>query len=204
MFDLLTENQIQSLCDFLKPRLSKKRFTHSVNVANEAQKLAKKYGVDTDSAFIAGYLHDCAKELSQEEQKELMSRSDFPIDKVEYVATPLFHAIAGAVVVREQLGITDAGILTAIRYHTVAAPNMSGLSEVIYLADLISEDRDYKDVKHMRKLSYESLNGAMLEALRFSINDSVKKGNAIPVSTLLAYNDYVQRNKLSKEKRENN
>lgn len=196
---MLTENQIQGLSDFLKPRLSKKRFIHSVNVANEALRLAKKYGVDEDSAFIAGYLHDCAKELSQEEQKELMSRSDSPVDKVEETATPLFHAVAGAVMVKEQLGITDSGILTAIRYHTVAAPNMSGLSEVIYLADLISEDRDYKDVKRMRKIAYESLSDAMLEALRFSINDSVKKGNAIPTSTILAYNDYVRRNKNRKE-----
>lgn len=200
MTHLLSEKQIEALPDFIKPRMSKKRYIHSVNVAYEAVKLARKYGVDEDSAFIAGYLHDCAKELEPEKQKELMKRSRFQVDKVELSSNPLFHAVAGAVVANEEFGIEDAGVLAAIRYHTVAAPNMSALSEVIYLADLISADRDYKDVKRMRKIAYEGLCGAMLEALSFSVTDSVRKGNSIPVSTLLAYNDYVERIKNIKGK----
>ena len=60
-----------------------------------------------------------------------------------------------------------------------------------FIADLISDDRDYKDVKKMRKYSEQSLEKAMLEALKFSISDSVEKGNTIPVSTLEAYNDFA-------------
>lgn len=197
---MLTEKQIQKLSDFIKPRMSKKRYTHSVNVANEAAKLAKKYGVDEDKAFVAGYLHDCAKELSQEKQLELMKRSRFPVDKIEFSAPPLYHAVAGAVVAGEEYGIDDEGILAAIRFHTIGSPSMSGLAEIIYLADLVSEDRDYKDVKRMRKIAYEGLNGAMLEALAFSITDSVKKGNSIPSATLMAYNHYIEKVKSTKGK----
>ena len=66
------------------------------------------------------------------------------------------------------------------------------LSQIIYLADLISDDRDYKDVKKMRKYSEQGLEKAMLEALKFSIADSVEKGNTIPISTLECYNDFAK------------
>ena len=65
------------------------------------------------------------------------------------------------------------------------------LSQIIYLADLISADRDYKDVKKMRRYSAQSLEKAMLEALRFSVKDSAEKGNTIPVSTLECYNYFA-------------
>ena len=68
---------------------------------------------------------------------------------------------------------------------------MPKLSQIVYLADLISADRDYKDVKKMRKYAEQSLEKAMFEALSFSIKDSVEKGNTIPVSTLEAYNDFA-------------
>ena len=69
---------------------------------------------------------------------------------------------------------------------------MSKLDVIIYLADLISADRDYKDVNRMRKLADKSLERAMCEALRFSIADSVNKGNTIPIATLDAYNEYIK------------
>ena len=69
---------------------------------------------------------------------------------------------------------------------------MSRLAVIIYMADLISADRDYKDVGRMRKLADKGLERAMCEALRFSIGDSVSKGNSIPPSTLEAYNEYIK------------
>lgn len=188
---MLSEKQVGELSAFVRQRTSKKRYIHSVNVAYEALKLARTYGVDENRAFLAGYLHDCAKELDIEKQRELMEQSLFPVDEVEKLAPPLFHAVAGAVVANKEMGINDMAVLEAIRLHTVGAPAMSGLSRVVYIADLISADRNYKDVKRMRKAAYESLDGAMLEALRFSILDSVKKGNAIPAGTIGAYNEYA-------------
>lgn len=199
---MLSERQIKQLSAFLKPRMSKKRYIHSVNVAYEAIKLARRYGVDEDRAFVAGYLHDCAKELDIDEQRELARQCDLDVEKEELETPPLLHAIAGAVTVKTQLGIEDTGVLQAIRYHTTAAPNLLPLAQVIYLADLISADRDYKDVKKMRKVAYDSLEEAMLEALSYAISDDVKKGSYITKSTWGAYNEFVGKMKSSKKKKE--
>ena len=184
--------QIGIYKNYLREHLSKKRYTHSLNVAASAVELAKKYGGDTDKAYTAGLLHDIAKELPADEQLELVMSSTLDVSEIETKAPPLFHAIAGAELIQTLFDIRDDEIITAIRRHTVAAGGMSKLDVIIYLADLISADRDYKDVNRMRKLADKSLERAMCEALRFSISDSVSKGNTIPAATLDAYNEYIK------------
>lgn len=176
---------------FLKNNLSKKRYTHSINVANSALKLAEQYDVDIDKAYIAGLLHDVCKEMPMDVQLSLINESKLNVCEIEKHTPQLFHAIAGAEFVNIEFEINDFEIINAIRYHTVACGNMSKLAQIIYLADLISEDRDYKDVKKMRKYAEQSLDKAMLEALIFSISDSIYKGNTIPVSTIECYNDFA-------------
>lgn len=176
---------------YLKENLSKKRYNHSVNVANAAAALAKRYGADEDKAYVAGLLHDTAKELPAQEQLAIVERSPLNVCDIEKKTTPLFHAIAGAELIQTLFGITDPEIIDAVRYHTVACGNMAKLSQIVYLADLISADREYKDVNKMRKYAEKSLEKAMFEALKFSIKDSADKGNTIPVSTLEAYNDFA-------------
>lgn len=179
---------------YLKENLSKKRYTHSVNVANAALELARRYDADEDKAYLAGLLHDVCKEMPSEKQLELVMASKLDVSDIEKETTALFHAVAGAEFVQTEFGITDHEIIEGMRYHTVGCGKMSKLAQIIYLADLISEDRDYKDVKKMRKYSEQSLEKAMLEALRFSISNSVEKGNTIPLSTLECYNDFVRAN----------
>ena len=78
-----------------------------------------------------------------------------------------------------------------MRYHTAARDGMSLLEEIIYIADLTSEDRTYKDVGKMRRLSMENLQEAMLAALSFSVRDVVGKNSLLPDNTVRAYNYYV-------------
>lgn len=177
--------------EYLKNNLSKKRYNHSVNVANAAVKLAERFGGNKDKAYTAGLLHDIAKEMPSDEQLELVMESSLDVSEIETKTAALFHAIAGAELVQSMFDIHDPEIINAIRYHTVACKDMSKLAQIIYLADLISDDRNYKDVKRMRKYSEQSLEKGMLEALKFSLVDSVNKGNTIPQSTLEAYNDFV-------------
>ena len=46
----------------VKECLSKKRYTHTMNVRDAAVHLAEKYGADPDKAELAALLHDAVKE----------------------------------------------------------------------------------------------------------------------------------------------
>jgi len=176
----------------LKTMLSQKRFQHSLNVAAECRKLAEKYGEDPDKAYFAGLLHDICKELPAEEQKELVLNSGYAVCREELETRSLWHAIAGAYYLKSKFGIEDIDILDSIRFHTVGRAGMTRLEEIVYLGDLISAERDYKDVEKMRKITYVSLDAAMLEAFSFSIKNQIKKNGLIPLCTVEGYNFYTR------------
>ena len=175
---------------FLKEHLSSKRYNHSLNVAEECRRLALKYGEDPDKAYFAGLLHDIRKEIPVEELYAVVNDSCFSVCRDELETHSLYHAIAGAYFIKKEFGIEDLDIINAVRFHTVGRAGMTRLEEIVYLGDLISADRDYKDVDKMRKLAGSSLNKAMLEAFQFSIKSVVKKGGLIPICTAEGYNFY--------------
>lgn len=188
-------DDIEKYREYIKKNLSAKRFKHSVNVAEVALKLAKAYKADTQKAYIAGLLHDVCKEIPESEQLVLMGRCDYPPDTLELESPSLYHAVAGSTFIKEHFKITDETILRAVRYHTAATDKMSKVEVIVYLADLISADRQYDGVEDMRKLCFKSLDKAMLEALKFQITSNTQKGNYIIPSTMRAYNEYVLKEK---------
>lgn len=177
---------------FLKERLSQKRFHHSLCVADECRKLALKYGEDPEKAYYAGLLHDVCKELPADEQREMVINSGIQYYREELETRSLHHAIAGAYFVKNDFGIEDIDIINSIRFHTVGRSGMSRLEEIVYMGDLISADRDYKDADRMRKLAYSNLNNALREAFAFSVKSVVKKGGFLPACTTEGYNFYTR------------
>lgn len=186
---------------YLKENLSQKRYTHSLNVAEECRKLALKYGEDPDKAYFAGLLHDICKELPDEQQKKLVIESGFSVCREELDTKSLWHAIAGAYFIKKHFGVEDIDILNSVRFHTVGRAGMTRLEEIVYLGDLISADRDYKDVDRMRKIAYTSLNSAMLEAFEYAIKSVVKKGGMLPICTAEGYNFYRRIQRTEKNKK---
>ena len=51
----------------LQERLDEKRYFHSLCVADEAKRLAEKYGGNEEKCYLAGLLHDITKNASYEE-----------------------------------------------------------------------------------------------------------------------------------------
>ena len=179
---------------------SPKRFAHSVNVAKTAVELAKKYDADVDKAYLCGILHDIMKDRSRDEQLKTILSSDIIMTHVEYANPKLWHSIAGYAYLKTKLGITDLDTLNAVRYHTTARADMSVLEKVIYIADYISEERDYNGVDEMREAAQVSLEQAMFIALQFTISDLSQKKRVISPNSLDAYNqlnvDYYMKGKI--------
>ena len=186
-------DQVRTLTALLKARLSKKRFQHSVNVARTSHLLAERWDADPDRAYLAGLLHDCCKELPFPQQEELMRSGPFPVSGTEWRCKPVWHGIAAASYMHTELGIEDPQVLGAARWHTVGRANMTRLEEIVYMADLISADRTYRDVERFRKMAQNDLDKAMLCAFEYAIESVLKKGTPLPVSTVEAYNYYLER-----------
>ena len=179
----------QEYKQILKERLTPKRYNHSLCVADEAVRLAKKYGGDIEKAYLAGLLHDITKNASEQEHLNIFNEFGIMLNDIEKNAEKLWHAISGSAFIEHKLGITDKEIITAVRYHTTARAGMSQLEKLLYLADFTSADRDYDDVDVMRKLVDESLDKAYAYALRYTVMDLASLNRAIHRDTFEAYNE---------------
>lgn len=172
----------------IRERLSDYRYYHSLCVAEAARQLAVRYNADADKAEAAGLLHDAMKESSREEQLEYIRLSGMEMTPFEQRYDKFLHQISGAAFARVRFSITDDELLGAIRWHTTGRADMTLMEEIVYLADFISADRDYKDVDVMREKTLSSKEEGLLYCTQYSIRSVVKKERVLNTDTVDAYN----------------
>ena len=185
---------IKDIKEKLKTALNEKRYNHSLSVADEAVRLAELYGYDKEKAYLAGLVHDCAKCIPYKDAVKICE-----LDRETLACPGVVHAPVGAFVAENEYGITDAEILDAIRYHTVARENMTLIDKIIYLADITEPYRDFDGVGKLRELCNRDLDLAFCEALRRSVVFNLEKGTIIHPNTLYAWNEMCIKNKQPRE-----
>ena len=167
--------------------LSEHRYYHTQCVAEAAIKLAAQYGCDVQKAELAALLHDILKERSDNDLLQILKGSDI-INFAQIERCPaLWHSFAGGIYVEDELGCPRE-IADAVRYHTAGRPAMTLLEKVVFLADYISADRDFKGVAEVREIAAHSLDSACLAALHNCIIHLAKQYRFINVGSVEAYN----------------
>lgn len=166
--------------DLLRERLSEKRLRHSLLVAERALLLAPKFGADPGKAGFAGLVHDVCKCSTSAEQLQTAKAGGIILDSDAAASSALWHSAAGFVYLRDELGVTDADILSAVRYHTSGRGGMTPLEKTIYMADLTSDDRSYPASGWLRKLAEREPERALAYSIRWIVGDLREKG--LPVT----------------------
>ena len=168
--DKKTAKKAEVIIKRLQKTLSGRRFIHTKGVAEESVKLARVHGADEKKAYIAGLLHDCAKDIPNKEKIELCKKYGVPIDKVLAEQPDLLHQFLGAELAKNIYGIVDKEILDAIRCHTTGRPDMDILEKIIYLADFFEPSRRfYEGRDEIRALAYKDLDKAVAFSLKHTI-----------------------------------
>jgi len=169
--------------------LTPERLHHSRCVAEAAQALALQYGADSAKARLAGLLHDCAKSMPFEEQEALCARYLKPFGPAEYASPQVCHAFAGEAWLALECGVTDPEVLGAVRRHTLGHAGMSLLEECVFVADLVSADRDYPDVAHVRALAAQDLHAASRYILEYIFAKKRTTGKPVHPDSIAWYNE---------------
>ena len=175
----------------VKRHLTQGRFYHSQCVAAEAEKLARRYGADPEKARLCGILHDVMKDTPPQEQLKILEKSGIILTVAQRRNRKLWHALSGAAYLRDALGIADQEILGAVECHTSGKGGMSLLDKVLFVADYISADRDYPGVVELRVTAYRSLEEAMVEGIRFTVDELMGQELPVAAESIEAYNDAI-------------
>lgn len=180
----------EELVEQVEKRMSKKRFNHTLRVEETALKLADRYGADKEKVSIAALVHDVAKDEPEGEMMDLVISENLDLDLLQY-GQAIWHAPAGVIQAQRDFDIEDEEILAAIRNHTVAAPDMSMVEQIIYVADFIEPERRFEGIERARQLAKDDLTEAVKYIITETMIHLVQEKRKIYPKAIDSYNAWV-------------
>lgn len=175
---------------WLKENLNEERYIHTLGTADCAKELAAKYNLDSEKAYLAGLLHDCAKCFSNDKLLDIIHKN-LNVEQCEMLNYKTLHAPVSAYIAEKEFNVQDKEILSAIRWHTLGRLDMSDFEKIIFLADKIEPNtRDKEYCESIRTLLNEEngLNKALLRCYKETIKSLVKRDLKICMLTIEIYN----------------
>ena len=178
--------------------LSSKRYEHSVGVAKAAVSLAKIYKVDQEKAYLAGLMHDCAKELNISYQLVLAMQSKVGFDISQIPYPPIYHGPAGSVYAVKKFSVEDEDVLRAVALHILGDIGMSSLEKIIFVSDYFEENRKYPCKEEIKAAAFQSLDKAMILGCDVSINYLLSAGKKVHHKMIKIREYYIEKYKEEK------
>ena len=175
---------------WLKENLNEERYIHTLGTADCAKELAAKYNLDSEKAYLAGLLHDCAKCFSNDKLLDIIHKY-LQVEECEMLNYKTLHAPVSAYIAEKEFNITDSEILSAIRWHTLGKLDMSNFEKIIFSADKIepnTRDKEYSDKIRILLDEEKGLDKALLKCYKETIKSLVKRDLKICLLTIEIYN----------------
>ncbi|MCL2388934.1 MAG: bis(5'-nucleosyl)-tetraphosphatase (symmetrical) YqeK [Elusimicrobia bacterium] len=179
----------KKILNYLKLKLTKERYTHTLSVAKLAESLAPARL--KQSAKIAALLHDAAKGISAGELIKVALKNKLKVEcfkEIQKHAPHLLHSYVSAHIAQTKFNINDKQILNAIKYHTTAAPSISELAKIVFVADYCAGRES--QTKKLQKLACQNLDRAFKQALFGKINYVLECGQWLNPLSIKAWNYY--------------
>ena len=171
--------------------LSEKTCLHSLGVGRTAERLARGQGLPGEKGFLAGILHDYAREMSDASLLKEAKRFHIPVDRVTLAHPILLHGPVGAALVQRELGIEDEDVLEAIYCHTFGREGMGPLARIVYAADIIEPSRNFPGVAQLREQVRADFPTGLRYVVESTINYVLRQGYLLHPSTVHFWNELV-------------
>ena len=182
--------------DWLKKNLSAERYSHSLGAAQTAYELAQIYNLDKEKAYLAGLVHDCAKNTENSKLLDLIqNKIKEGFELCELKNPKVYHAIVAPYIAKKEFEIDDTIILNAIRRHTIGSVDMTLFDKIIFLADKIepnTRNPEYIKILHdyIKNIAgIKGLDAALLRCYMETIKSLVDRKLFICPITIDVYNN---------------
>ncbi|MDR2733542.1 MAG: bis(5'-nucleosyl)-tetraphosphatase (symmetrical) YqeK [Spirochaetota bacterium] len=176
-----------------KEYLAGARLLHSLSVAKLAARFGAALGEDEDALYIAGALHDIAKQKPLSEQRALAERwcaeEGLPLPN----NSAIYHAPASAWIVRHELNLADARIARAVARHAAGGRDMTRFEECVYAADYLDPARPFAAQAAVWPLLAVDFDEALLAMCRQTIQCVMEKRGILDPASPDYHNALVER-----------
>lgn len=177
---------IENIKKELQTNFSEKRYNHSLMVADQAKSLAINYQLNSEEAYLAGLLHDIAKELTLEENIKLVNKYTLPKELLQEEYKKIIHADIGAELAKELYNIND-NIYYAIKYHTIGNENMNTFAKIVFIADKIGRTDLKPELELIKELAFKDIDKSLLKFLELSSKKLKSQGQKVHFETEKLY-----------------
>ncbi|MDH6363219.1 putative HD superfamily hydrolase involved in NAD metabolism [Enterococcus sp. PF1-24] len=135
----ILEEQVAEYLHFFK---KEKIYQHSLEVAKEAEKLARKFGESEESAYLAGLFHDVSGVIPNEKRIQFHEALNLEIYPAERQLPMILHQRQSAILTTEIFNLTISEVNSAIACHTTLKKQATQLDKIVFIADKIRWDRE--------------------------------------------------------------
>jgi len=188
----------------LESRVSPKRLAHIKGVADTCVQLARVYGVDERSAYLAGLLHDWDKGLDdagiRARVKELGLDAVLDPAIVESMPQVLHGPTAACALAREYPQIPTE-VIHAIDVHTTACEDMSDLDMILYIADALEPNRQFGRIDELRaEIGRVTLEQLFFDTYEYWVFLLFERRRPLHPDTIRIWNAYTAKRQMRKER----
>lgn len=188
-------DQLVHARELLEVRMAgnRKRYQHSLGVAQTALKLARTYGVDEFDAAAAGLVHDWDKVLDDSELVARALHYGLKIAGSPSAATPLLHGPVAAYELPQLFPEFSQAVFQAVDRHTVGACDMTPLDMVVFVADAIEPNRHGDYAVALRDMVGKvSLDELFFSCFAQGLVYVIQSGRYLYPTAIQIYNHYAQ------------
>ena len=193
---------LSDLRDKVRLRMGAKRFDHTLGVEETVKILGEVFLPDKTSELrAAALLHDITKEVPSDIQRSLLSNVNDLTDEDLRVAEA-YHSFTAPIIIENDFSdYATEQILSAVKNHTLASPDMDLFSLIVFIADYIEPNREYEHCQFVRdylltrislnylyKHNYEALIVACVMVIDFTADFLAKRNKTIHSKTLMTKN----------------
>ena len=188
-----SSDDVIKLRSLIKPRLSEKRYSHTLGVERAAVRLAK-YCIPelADEAAVAALLHDVTKEIPYNRHVELLKSNGALLDASDYESPAILHAFTAPIIIRSDFSYyATENVLSAVYNHTVGSPDMSVFDEIIFLADFIEDTRTYEASINLQSFVWKNMKDQDISANRKVLHRACAEAIDAAIINLIRYKKHI-------------
>lgn len=182
------EDLIKKVDKYCKKNLSKKRYDHSVRVAELCSEICALLGMDEKKGYLCGIAHDICKEIPKDKMVEMVKEGGYKISDYELKNPTLLHGKAGRLRLIQEFNLDDKEVLRAVEAHVCGDLDMGDYGKVLYVADKSERGRPHVTEEYLKNLFSMPLNGMMKYVVSDTLEHIKKMGYIVYPETELMYN----------------
>ena len=181
---------LDTLSAFVKCKVSKRRFDHTLRVVDMVKYLQSRLKCDSLTLTQAAILHDVAKEMSPVDPFFASAHPKNRFQDIWDAFPGVWHSFSARTLITHSFPELDASVSNIIETHTTGKEGMTMEQKILYVADAVEPGRNYEERLALAEEALVDINRVVFKISSWTINHLLVHRQSIHPHTILCYNHY--------------